>query len=107
MLEVDNLSQDYYCKLRYSLTEAFDRMEDSEVASIVRRMLHFMQDLDLPALTETATAVMIWSVAEADLKKDKADRENGRKGGRPSANTQKTHDRQTASKPEEDPHWLC
>ena len=100
------MSQDYYCKLRYSLTEAFDRMEDTEVANIVRRMLHFMQDLDMPMLTDTAAAIMIWSVAEADLKQDKADRENGRKGGRPTEETKSTPSKESKTKQEEDVKWL-
>ena len=103
MLEVIKLSQDYYCKLRYSLTDAFDRMSDAEVASIVRRMLHFMQDLDMPMLTDTATAMMIWSVAEADLKQDKADRENGRKGGRPASSTKETAKQSL----DDGPIWRC
>ena len=97
------MGQDYYCKLRYSLTKAFDLMNDNEVASIVRSMLHFMQDMPLPDIAQTEKALICWTMIEKDLIQDKEDRDNGRKGGRPRTNTQ---DKKPFEGSTEDPKWL-
>ena len=79
------MARDYYCKLRYSLTKSFDSMTDEDVAALTRATLHYSQDLPLPPINGLQ-AKTLWPIIEDDLLRDKLDRENGGKGGRPPKN---------------------
>lgn len=72
---------DYFCKLRISITKAIDILNDKCAAAIFRAILHYWQDMEDIEIPQEALPV--WEMIKADLQKDKEDKANGKKGGRP------------------------
>ena len=70
----------YYCKLRLSYKGSFDALSDAKAAALIRAILHYATGDD--SIEIPSEVAPTWAIIQADLDRDKADVENGRKGGR-------------------------
>lgn len=75
---------DSWFKARFSWSRAFDLLDDSELASIVRACWRYAEAGE--ELQVIGKAAVVWPLIVEELRQDRADRENGRKGGRPPNN---------------------
>lgn len=77
---------DSWFKARFSWSRAFGLLDDAELASIVRACWRFAETGE--ELQVIGKAAVVWPLIVEELRQDRTDRENGKKGGRPPNTTE-------------------
>ncbi len=68
-------------KARFNWAKSFDLLNDAEIVSIVRAIWRLEETGEEQQVE--GKAALIWPMIADEIKQDRADRENGKKGGRP------------------------